>query len=114
MKGKLLETFQATRLASQEEFDRVMMEINLEQSDETNWLRRKLDDCTLAANNTRFEIYKLKMKIATIQVERAEIEKTLRDINREYHRLKHELIEHNPIGSWEKKEGDNGTQTETD
>ena len=113
MKDFITEKFKPQRLASQEEFDRCMQEINIAQADLPKVLRDQLDRVSRKVNGWKMEIFNLKAKIAQEQAARAELEMELREINSTFHKVKHELIELNPIDSWEKKEGeDNGTQTE--
>lgn len=89
---------QPRKCSSQVEFDEIMHMINNEQTIENHPYLDRLRE--LAKQRTLIETQKsaLNIQLDAIKVERLQIEQKQKDINREYHALKHALIELNPKG----------------
>ena len=101
---KIRAKFSARKLENQNEFDRMMSEMNREQ---TLLNHPYLDrDRELAKQRSMLETQRnaIQIQIKQNQMERIELEQKRKDINRLFHELKHELIQLNPMDGWPKKE----------
>ena len=103
-KEEIRAKFQPRQLDSQFEFDRVMNEINVEQThasrpfiDLEQTLRIQKEEYKAQIDRIRLDIIELNKQLIKLEMERKEI-------NREFHYIKHELIMLNPKEGWEKEE----------
>lgn len=94
MKAKL----QPRKCNSQVEFDELMHEINNQQSLENHPYLDRLRELSKQRALIETQKQSLNVQLNAIKVERLDIEQKQKDINREYHALKHELIEMNSLG----------------
>ena len=88
--------YEARKCETQIEFDRLMSEMNDEQ---THFNHPYLDrERELAKQREMLETQKqaINIQLNAIKVERLELEQKRKDINRVFHDLKHELIMLNP------------------
>ena len=92
MKAKL----QPRKCNNQIEFDSLMHEINNQQSLENHPYLDRLRELSKQRALIETQKQALNVQLNAIKVERLEIEQKQKDINREYHALKHELCELNP------------------
>lgn len=99
--------FQARQLESQIEFDRVMNELNTEQTHLNHPYLDRMRDIEKKINLLKVEKRSIDIQIDTLKIERVELEQKAKDINRVFHELKHELIMMNPREGYAKPE-DNG------
>lgn len=96
--------FQPRQLDSQVEFDRMMNEMNAVQEHMNHPYLDELRDLSLKRERIETEILGLKIKLSENKSERIMIEQQLKDINRAFHDLKHELIVMNPKEGFAKEE----------
>ena len=88
--------YEARKCETQMEFDRLMSEMNTEQTHLNHpYLDRERE---LAKQREMLETQKqaINIQLNAIKVERLELEQKRKDINRVFHDLKHELIMLNP------------------
>ena len=88
--------YEARKCETQIEFDRLMAEMNDEQTHLNNpYLDKERE---LAKQREMLETQKqaINIQLNTIKVERLELEQKRKDINRVFHDIKHELIMLNP------------------
>lgn len=96
--------YEARKCETQMEFDRLMSEMNDEQ---THFNHPYLDrERELAKQREMLETQKqaINIQLNAIKVERLELEQKRKDINRVFHDLKHELIMLNPRENFMRKE----------
>ena len=96
--------YQAQVCATQMEFDRLMSEMNTEQTHLNHpYLDRERE---LAKQREMLETQKqaINIQLNAIKVERLELEQKRKDINRVFHDLKHDLIMLNPRENFMRKE----------
>ena len=96
--------YEARKCETQMEFDRLMSEMNTEQ---THLNHPHLDrERELAKQREMLETQKqeINIQLNAIKVERLELEQKRKDINRVFHDLKHELIMLNPREQYVKNE----------
>ena len=96
--------YEAQVCATQMEFDRLMSEMNKEQTHLNHpYLDRERE---LAKQRELLETQKqaINIQLNQIKVERLELEQKRKDINRVFHDLKHELIMLNPRENFMRKE----------
>ena len=94
--------YEAQVCATQMEFDRLMSEMNIEQTHINHpWLDRERE---LAKQKELLEQQKqaINIQLNAIKVERLDLEQKRKDVNRVFHELKHELIMLNPRESYAK------------
>ena len=94
--------FEAQVCATQMEFDRLMSEMNTEQTHLNHpYLDRERE---LAKQRELLETQKqaINIQLNQIKVERLELEQKRKEINRVFHDLKHELIMLNPRENYAK------------
>ena len=94
--------FEARKCETQIEFDRVMSEMNTEQTHLNHpYLDRERE---LAKQRELLETQKqaINIQLNQIKVERLELEQKRKEINRVFHDLKHELIMLNPRENYAK------------
>lgn len=96
--------FQPRKLESQVEFDRVMNAMNVEQEHMNHPYLDELRNLSLKRERIETEILGLKIKLSENKRKRIMIEQQLKDINRAFHDLKHELITMNPKEGFAKDE----------
>lgn len=96
--------FQARQLESQIEFDRVMNELNTEQTHLNHPYLDRMRDIEKKINLLKVEKRSIDIQIDTLKIERVELEQKAKDINRVFHELKHELIMMNPREGYAKPE----------
>ena len=95
-KEEIMARFRPRQCESQMEFDRIMSEMNMEQTHLNHpYLDRQRE---LAKQRELLETQKqaINIQLNQIKVERLEMEQKCKDINRLFHELKHELIMVNP------------------
>ena len=96
--------YEARKCETQMEFDRLMSEMNTEQTHMNHpYLDRERE---LAKQREMLETQKqaINIQLNAIKVERLELEQKRKDINRVFHDLKHELIMLNPREQYVKNE----------
>ena len=96
--------YEARKCENQMEFDRLMSEMNTEQTHLNHpYLDRERE---LAKQKELLEQQKqaINIQLNAIKVERLELEQKRKDINRVFHDLKHELIMLNPRENFAKQE----------
>ena len=96
--------YEARKCETQMEFDRLMSEMNTEQTHLNHpYLDRERE---LAKQREMLETQKqaINIQLNAIKVERLELEQKRKDINRVFHDLKHELIMLNPREQYVKNE----------
>ena len=96
--------YEARKFETQMEFDRLMSEMNTEQTHLNHpYLDRERE---LAKQREMLETQKqaINIQLNAIKVERLELEQKRKDINRVFHDLKHELIMLNPREQYVKNE----------
>jgi hypothetical protein len=94
--------YEARKCETQMEFDRVMSEMNTEQTHLNHpYLDRERE---LAKQRELLETQKqaINIQLNQIKVERLELEQKRKEINRVFHDLKHELIMLNPRENYAK------------
>lgn len=94
--------YEARKCETQMEFDRVMSEMNTEQTHLNHpYLDRERE---LAKQRELLETQKqaINIQLNQIKVERLELEQKRKEINRVFHDLKHELIMMNPRENYAK------------
>lgn len=94
--------YEARKCETQMEFDRLMSEMNIEQTHINHpWLDRERE---LAKQKELLEQQKqaINIQLNAIKVERLDLEQKRKDVNRVFHELKHELIMLNPRESYAK------------
>ena len=94
--------FEAQVCATQMEFDRLMSEMNTEQTHINHpYLDRERE---LAKQRELLEQQKqaINIQLKAIKLERLDVEQRRKDINRVFHELKHDLIMLNPRESYAK------------
>jgi hypothetical protein len=94
--------YEARKCENQMEFDRLMSEMNIEQTHINHpWLDRERE---LAKQKELLEQQKqaINIQLNAIKVERLDLEQKRKDVNRVFHELKHELIMLNPRESYAK------------
>ena len=96
--------YEARKCETQIEFDRLMSEMNDEQTHLNHpYLDRERE---LAKQREMLETQKqaINIQLNAIKVERLELEQKRKDINRVFHDLKHELIMLNPREQYAKQD----------
>lgn len=96
--------YQARQLESQIEFDRVMNELNTEQTHLNHPYLDRMREIEKKINLLKVEKRSIDIQIDTLKIERVELEQKAKDINRVFHELKHELIMMNPREGYAKPE----------
>lgn len=94
--------YQARKCENQMEFDRLMSEMNTEQTHINHpWLDRERE---LLKQKELLEQQKqaINIQLNAIKVERLDLEQKRKDVNRVFHKLKHDLIMLNPRESYAK------------
>ena len=96
--------YEARKCESQIEFDRLMSEMNTEQTHLNHpYLDRERE---LAKQKELLEQQKqaINIQLNAIKLERLDLEQKRKDINRVFHDLKHELIMMNPLENYAKEQ----------
>lgn len=96
--------YQARQMDSQIEFDRVMNELNTEQTHMNHPYLDRMREIEKKINLLKVEKRSIDIQIDTLKIERVELEQKAKDINRVFHELKHELIMMNPREGYAKPE----------
>lgn len=96
--------YQARKMDSQIEFDRVMNELNTEQTHLNHPYLDRMREIEKKINLLKVEKRSICVRIDTLKIERLELEQKAKDINRVFHELKHELIMMNPRERFAKPE----------
>ena len=81
---------------NQMEFDRIMSEMNAEQTHMNHPYLDRDRDIALQRTNIKVQIQALHQQDSALRIEQLELEQKRKDINRVFHDLKHELIMMNP------------------
>lgn len=84
-------------VGTQIEFDRIMSEMNAEQTHINHPYLDRDREISLQRENIRLQIQALRQQDSALKMERLTLEQKRKDINRVFHELKHSLIELNPI-----------------
>ena len=103
---EIRDKYQAQVCATQMEFDRLMSEMN---TDQTHLNHPYLDrERELAKQRELLETQKqaINIQLNQIKVERLELEQKRKEINRVFHDLKHDLIMLNPRENFAKQESE--------
>jgi hypothetical protein len=96
--------YEARKCETQMEFDRVMSEMNTEQTHLNHpYLDRERE---LIKQKKLLEQQKsaINIQLDAIKLERLDLEQKRKDINRVFHDLKHELIMMNPLENYAKEQ----------
>ena len=96
--------YEARKCETQMEFDRVMSEMNTEQTHLNHpFLDRERE---LAKQRELLETQKqaINIQLNAIKVERLDLDQKRKEINRVFHDLKHELIMMNPLENYAKEQ----------
>jgi seryl-tRNA synthetase len=88
--------YEGRKCESQVEFDRVMSEMNAEQTQLNHPYLDRDRELAKQRENLMMQMDAIKIQLKGIAVERLELEQKRKDINRLFHDLKHELIMANP------------------
>ena len=88
--------YEARKCETQMEFDRVMSEMNTEQTHLNHPYLDRDREIAQQRENIRIQMQALKTQDAALKIERMDLEQKRKDINRIFHDLKHELIMLNP------------------
>ena len=88
--------YEARKCENQMEFDRVMSEMNTEQTHLNHPYLDRDREIAQQRENIRIQMQALKTQDSALKVERLELEQKRKEINRVFHDLKHELIMLNP------------------
>jgi hypothetical protein len=99
---EIMAKYQGRECETQIEFDRIMSEMNTEQTQLNHpYLDRERE---LAKQREMLETQKqaINIQLNQIKIERLELEQKRKDINRLFHELKHELIMANPRENYAK------------
>ena len=88
--------YEARKCENQMEFDRVMSEMNTEQTHLNHPYLDRDREIAQQRENIRIQMQALKTQDAALKIERMDLEQKRKDINRIFHDLKHELIMLNP------------------
>jgi len=94
--------YEARKCETQMEFDRLMSEMNIEQTHINHpWLDRERE---LAKQRELLEQQKqaINIQLNAIRLERLDLEQKRKDVNRVFHDLKHDLIMLNPRENYAK------------
>ena len=94
--------YEARKCETQMEFDRVMSEMNTEQTHLNHPYLYRDREIAQQRENIRIQMQALKTQDAALKIERMELEQKRKDINRVFHDLKHELIMLNPRENYAK------------
>ena len=94
--------YEAQVCATQMEFDRIMSEMNTEQTHLNNPYLDRDREIAQQRENIRIQMQALKTQDAALKIERMELEQKRKDINRVFHDLKHDLIMLNPRENYAK------------
>lgn len=103
-KEEIIEKYSGHICATQMEFDRIMSEMNQEQTQLNHpWLDR---DRELVKQREMLMTQKqaINIQLNQIKIERVQIEQKRKEINRVFHDLKHELIMLNPREQYAKSD----------
>ena len=88
--------YEARKCETQMEFDRVMSEMNTEQTHLNHPYLDRDREIAQQRENIRIQMQALKTQDAALKIERMELDQKRKEINRVFHDLKHELIMLNP------------------
>ena len=88
--------YEARKCETQMEFDRVMSEMNTEQTHLNHPYLDRDREIAQQRENIRIQMQALKTQDAALKIERIDLDQKRKDINRVFHDLKHELIMLNP------------------
>ena len=88
--------FAARKCETQEEFDRLMNEINTAQTHTNHPYLDKAREIAMQREEIRLKISALYQQDSELKIARLALDKKLKDNNRLFHDLKHELIMLNP------------------
>lgn len=101
---EIREKYPPREVESQMEFDRIMSELNAEQTHMNHpWLDRDRE-ISLQRTNIKVQILALHQQDNALKMEQVALEQKRKDINRTFHDLKHELIMLNPREKYVKQE----------
>lgn len=103
-KEEIRAKFQPRQLDSQVEFDRVMNEINVEQAYATRPFIDLERTLRIQKEEHKAQINRISLDIIELNKQLIESEMKRKEINREFHYIKHEMILLNPKEGWEKEE----------
>ena len=88
--------FQARKCETQEEFDRLLNDINTVQTTMGRPLLDRMNEIGKERAMLRIQIRAIQQQMEVLAVECHDIEQKRKDANRMFHDLKHELIQLNP------------------
>ena len=94
--------YEAQVCATQMEFDRIMSEMNTEQTHLNHPYLDRDREIAQQRENIRIQMQALKTQDAALKIERMDLEQKRKDINRIFHDLRHELIMLNPRENYAK------------
>lgn len=93
---ELFHAWNPRKLANQAEFDKMMHDINNEQTCVNHPLLDRDRELSRQREQLFTQINAMKVQLNAIKMQRLELEQQKKEINRMYHELKHQLIEWNP------------------
>ena len=88
--------YEARKCENQMEFDRLMSEMNTEQTHLNHPYLDRDREIAQQRENIRIQMQALKTQDAALKIERIDLDQKRKEINRVFHDLKHELIMLNP------------------
>ena len=94
--------YEARKCETQMEFDRVMSEMNTEQTHLNHPYLDRDREIAQQRENIRIQMQALKTQDAALTIERIDLDQKRKEINRVFHDLKHELIMLNPRENYAK------------
>ena len=94
--------YEGRKCESQVEFDRVMSEMNAEQTVMNHPYLDRDRELAKQRQNLMMQMDAIKIQLKGIAVERLELEQKRKDINRLFHELKHDIIMLNPRDGYAK------------
>lgn len=97
----IMQAWQPRKLANQVEFDKMMHDINDEQTRANHPLLDRDRDLSRQREQLFTQINAMKVQLNAIKMSRLELEQQKKEINRAYHEVKHKFIELNPVGGYE-------------
>jgi uncharacterized protein YoxC len=81
---------------SQQEFDRVMNTLNQLQSEMNHPVLDEERELNKKREALEIQMQSIRIQMSTLRLQRIDVEQKLKDINRVFHAIKHELIVINP------------------
>lgn len=103
-KEEIREIYPPRECESQVEFDQLMVKLNFGQSQINHPLLDREEELVKKIMLLRQQILGINVQINSLAIERQEVKRERKDVNRIFHELKHELIQLNPLEKFHKEE----------